>query len=112
MNVGNQARIGMARVSRRAVRVGNGKSRGDFPARKSLRAARACRTTGAVFIPRFPMRPDFVRSVVPVFLLSLQAVARGAETTEAPPAKLLGFTEAHAAAQVALEKKFDAQISA
>src|SRR5471032_1524285 len=57
------------------------------------------------------MRAHVSRSVVTVGLFSLLAVARGAETTEAP-AKLLGFTDAHAATQVALEKKFDAQISA
>src|SRR5471032_157298 len=57
------------------------------------------------------MRAHVSRSVVTVGLFSLLAVARGAENTEAP-AKLLGFSDAHATTEVALEKKFDAQISA
>jgi len=57
------------------------------------------------------MRPDLLRKVVPMFFVSLLAVARGAETAEAS-AKILGFTDVHAAAQISLEKKFDAQISA
>jgi N-acetylated-alpha-linked acidic dipeptidase len=58
------------------------------------------------------MRPDVSRKVASLLLVLLLAVARGAESSEPPPAKLLGFTEAHATAQIALEKKFDAQLAA
>ncbi len=58
------------------------------------------------------MRTDVSRSVVSLLVLSLLAVARGAEAPEATPIKILGFTDAHATAQLVLEKKFDAQIAA
>ncbi len=52
-----------------------------------------------------------LRKVVLVSVLSLLAAARDAQAADAPP-KLLGFTDAHAATEVALEKKFDTQIAA
>ncbi len=57
------------------------------------------------------MRSNVSRKVVLLLLVSLRAAARGAETPEAAP-KIFGFTDTHAAAHVALEKKFDAQIAA
>ena len=58
------------------------------------------------------MRPAVLLNIALLPVISLLHAASGAETVEAPPARLLGFTDAHAAAQVALEKKFDAQIAA
>jgi len=57
------------------------------------------------------MCPAFLRKIVALFLLSLPAAACYAQAAETPPAKLLGFTDRHAAAQISLERKFDAQLS-
>src|SRR4029079_15727510 len=75
--------------------------------------------------PQSCSRPSLERmkSPLPLFLppalvITLMAgarfTARGNDPSPAPGAgaKMLGFTEAHADAQAALEKKFDAHISA
>lgn len=58
------------------------------------------------------MNPALLRNAL--VLLSLQFLhgARGQTPAAGAPASLLGFTDAHSAAQAALEKKFDAQIQA
>jgi N-acetylated-alpha-linked acidic dipeptidase len=59
------------------------------------------------------MYPAFCRKIVALSLLPLLAAAGYSQTAVAPPpVRLLGFTGRHAAAQVALEQKFDSQLSA
>src|SRR5271165_4966037 len=60
------------------------------------------------------MYPAFYcRKIVALSLLPLLAAVGYAQTAVVPPpVRLLGFTGRHATAQVALEQKFDAQLSA
>src|ERR1022692_3435671 len=77
----------------------------DYPENSGLDAGRSLN-------PRLPLRPAVLRNVVLLLFFSFLNATRSAETIEFPPAKLLGFTDSHAAAQIALEKKLDEQISA
>ena len=58
------------------------------------------------------MCPASSRNIVVLSLLSLLAAAGSTQAADAPPTKLLGFTSGRAAAQLALERKFDEHISA
>ena len=58
------------------------------------------------------MCPASSRNIVVLSLLSLLAAAGSTQAADAPLTRLLGFTSGHAAAQLALERKFDEHISA